>query len=262
MTAYGLFSTFVLEQFKDNTAIVVTLTFLIFLTFYLVKKVHVTTHQRDDNSVNDRSTPAYTACSSPECVRCQRYNDVGLKALHNFNHYVLANANSASKLSRIKDSLEERAATEGSIEWDNDLQQPNVFYTRGLAAKPFYQTSPSPLRSTVTEMEDHWLDVFDEFCMMYDNLCRGEFEGWHTNNTENGQWSVFSLINQGAKNIENCKICPLTTKLLEKEANNIMSGCLFGNALFSVLYPGTHINEHYGPTNVRLRCHLGNYPHF
>ena len=35
-----------------------------------------------------------------------------------------------------------------------------------------------------------------------------------------------------------------------------MKDCLFGYQFFSALKPGTKIDEHTGPTNARLRCHL------
>ena len=32
---------------------------------------------------------------------------------------------------------------------------------------------------------------------------------------------------------------------------------IFGSAFFSLLRPGTHLRSHCGPTNARLRVHLG-----
>jgi len=37
----------------------------------------------------------------------------------------------------------------------------------------------------------------------------------------------------------------------------IASGCALGYVYFSVLTPGSHIASHCGPSNVRLRAHLG-----
>ena len=33
--------------------------------------------------------------------------------------------------------------------------------------------------------------------------------------------------------------------------------CTRGQVKFSVMYPGTHVHPHTGPTNCRLRAHLG-----
>lgn len=66
---------------------------------------------------------------------------------------------------------------------------------------------------------------------------------------------VFHLFNQGEKVLENCACCPNTVEIIES-IGPFIKGCAFGNALFSVLKPGTHITPHYGPTNCRIRCHL------
>ena len=36
-----------------------------------------------------------------------------------------------------------------------------------------------------------------------------------------------------------------------------MKGVVFGNALISVLEPRSSIAPHCGPTNLRVRCHIG-----
>jgi aspartate beta-hydroxylase len=32
---------------------------------------------------------------------------------------------------------------------------------------------------------------------------------------------------------------------------------IFGLIYFSLLFPGVHVKSHFGPTNIRLRIHLG-----
>eukprot|EP00163_Fabomonas_tropica_P032768 TRINITY_DN835_c0_g1_i19.p1 TRINITY_DN835_c0_g1~~TRINITY_DN835_c0_g1_i19.p1 ORF type:complete len:131 (+),score=8.32 TRINITY_DN835_c0_g1_i19:68-460(+) len=61
--------------------------------------------------------------------------------------------------------------------------------------------------------------------------------------------------NQGIRQEENCQQCPFTTQLLE-QIDDLMTECVFGNAFFSIISPGTHITPHCGPTNVRLRTHV------
>ena len=39
--------------------------------------------------------------------------------------------------------------------------------------------------------------------------------------------------------------------------DSIMNGCAFGNIFFSMLPAKSIIQVHRGPTNIRLRCHLG-----
>jgi hypothetical protein len=69
-----------------------------------------------------------------------------------------------------------------------------------------------------------------------------------------GQWSVLFLYERGRKNEHNCSLCPETVAVIE--ANRTVR-TLGGLAYFSRLEPGTRIAPHTGPTNMRLRCHLG-----
>jgi aspartate beta-hydroxylase len=68
------------------------------------------------------------------------------------------------------------------------------------------------------------------------------------------QWSVLFLYQRGRKNADNCSRLPETFAVIE--ANRTVRD-LVGFAYFSILAPGTHVAPHAGPTNMRLRCHLG-----
>lgn len=69
-----------------------------------------------------------------------------------------------------------------------------------------------------------------------------------------GTWRIFPLIELGKRNDENCGKCPVTASIIERHgaARSISSA-----AYFSILAPKTHVAAHRGPTNMRLRCHLG-----
>jgi hypothetical protein len=81
---------------------------------------------------------------------------------------------------------------------------------------------------------------------------------WLKNDTPNGQWQVFHLINQGRVVENNVAVCERTFALISS-FKSVMNRNVFGNAMFSVVNPGTTISTHYGPTNIRIRCHLGMY---
>jgi aspartate beta-hydroxylase len=68
---------------------------------------------------------------------------------------------------------------------------------------------------------------------------------------EHGDWLTMYLQREGAETSAQCKQAPKTAKIVRSLAR----GC--GHALFSVLEPGTHILPHCGPSNFRLRLHLG-----
>ena len=69
-----------------------------------------------------------------------------------------------------------------------------------------------------------------------------------------GRWSVLFLYRAGQKNGDNCRRLPETVAVIEA---NRTARSLAGGAYFSVLAPGTRVAPHEGPTNMRLRCHLG-----
>lgn len=84
---------------------------------------------------------------------------------------------------------------------------------------------------------------------------------WTVNDSSpQGDWRVFQILNQGVWNPillrdgcsnkeEPCR------KLLELIQNipGLLNNCLFGNAFISKIYPGTSIEPHCGPTNIRHR---------
>lgn len=132
-----------------------------------------------------------------------------------------------------------------------DLQQPNILFVHELTALPIW--TDEDFFSDVTILESKVDDILQEFNHAYLNLWPS---GWLINNTPTGEWAVFHLINQGVPVKKSCDECPLTYDVI-----NQLVGCMksnvFANVSFSVVQPGTHISPHYGPTNVRIRCHLG-----
>nr|KAF6354313.1 aspartate beta-hydroxylase domain containing 1 [Myotis myotis] len=54
----------------------------------------------------------------------------------------------------------------------------------------------------------------------------------------------------------NCRRCPGAYRAL-RGLRSFMSANSFGNAGFSVLLPGARLEGRCGPTNARVRCHLG-----
>jgi len=104
--------------------------------------------------------------------------------------------------------------------------------------------------------------------VLMDEYLQSQFNGgqWQTNdssmvNPEADQhsqsklWEVLYLMNQGQWMHDNIQRCPNTFALV-KNIPGLMQGSMFGNIFFSVLYPGTKIDEHCGPTNLRHRMHF------
>jgi aspartate beta-hydroxylase len=69
-----------------------------------------------------------------------------------------------------------------------------------------------------------------------------------------GDWKVAFLFESGRKVAENCDRLPITTSILERHDCVRRSG---GLIYISRLAAGSRVAPHKGPTNLRLRCHLG-----
>jgi hypothetical protein len=69
-----------------------------------------------------------------------------------------------------------------------------------------------------------------------------------------GNWNVLFFHERGRRNEEVCARCPVTSRVI---GSHRTVSTLAGLCYVSRLAPGTHITAHRGPTNLRLRCHLG-----
>lgn len=74
----------------------------------------------------------------------------------------------------------------------------------------------------------------------------------------NGGWDWNSYILKGKRQTEFAVRCPRTVEILESFRGNagLMSQTPFSFAFFSTLKSGANIAPHYGPCNLRIRCHF------
>jgi aspartate beta-hydroxylase len=69
-----------------------------------------------------------------------------------------------------------------------------------------------------------------------------------------GDWDVAFFYERGRRNDANCAACPVTAHGIDSyPAMRTHAGLIYA----SRMKPGTHIDPHRGPTNLRVRCHLG-----
>jgi aspartyl/asparaginyl beta-hydroxylase (cupin superfamily) len=70
-----------------------------------------------------------------------------------------------------------------------------------------------------------------------------------------GDWNIFEILSDGRVNATGSALAPRTSRTLMSlpEVTTNPNGL----AYFSVLSPGVHIKPHCGPTNSRIRIHLG-----
>jgi aspartate beta-hydroxylase len=72
---------------------------------------------------------------------------------------------------------------------------------------------------------------------------------------ESGRWDQLIFYQDGRRYRQACEMFPVTAELLKAIPEATTE--TWGIAALSWLYPGTHILPHCGPTNARLRVHLG-----
>jgi aspartate beta-hydroxylase len=116
-----------------------------------------------------------------------------------------------------------------------------------LEAKPWHDASTFELARDLERMAP---EIIREFEALDKTKLHPETERIR----REGSWDVFMLFERGKKRQENCALFPVTTSIIEshKTVRNLV-----GLVYFSRMAPGTIIAPHKGPTNMRLRCHLG-----
>lgn len=131
--------------------------------------------------------------------------------------------------------------------------QRSLYNVNHLKARPFWTLAETGYKHEFRTLEQNWEKIRDE------GLSTLNVHGYFTNESENlrdtGVWKQFELFARGKRNNENCKRAPFTCKLIETFP--AARFCKRGQVKFSVMHPNTHVWPHCGPTNCRLRAHLG-----
>ncbi|XP_045077350.1 aspartyl/asparaginyl beta-hydroxylase isoform X10 [Coregonus clupeaformis] len=132
--------------------------------------------------------------------------------------------------------------------------QRSLYNVDGLKAQPWWTPKDTGYLDLVKTLERNWRTIRDEALSVMDKTT-GLFVPEEENLREKGEWGQFTLWQQGKKAGESCRSVPKTCGLLERYPE--ATGCKRGQIKFSVMQPGTHVWPHTGPTNCRLRMHLG-----
>jgi aspartate beta-hydroxylase len=129
---------------------------------------------------------------------------------------------------------------------EDDPQRALSFYP-GLRSQPWWDPQEFPL---VRALEAAAAEIAAEFGAL-DPLA---FHAERERIRREGSWDVFLLFERGRKRDERCALVPTTTRIIEEHSTlRTQAGLVY----FSRLAPGSIVAPHRGPTNVRLRCHLG-----
>ncbi|XP_044032038.1 aspartyl/asparaginyl beta-hydroxylase isoform X8 [Siniperca chuatsi] len=132
--------------------------------------------------------------------------------------------------------------------------QRSLYNVDGLKAQPWWTPKETGYTDLVKTLERNWKTIRDEALAVMDQNT-GSFIPEEENLREKGEWGQYTLWQQGKKAGNACQGVPKTCSLLERYPE--ATGCKRGQIKFSVMQPGTHVWPHTGPTNCRLRMHLG-----
>ncbi|CAK6984724.1 aspartyl/asparaginyl beta-hydroxylase, partial [Scomber scombrus] len=132
--------------------------------------------------------------------------------------------------------------------------QRSLYNVNGLKAQPWWTPKETGYTDLVKMLERNWKTIRDEALAVMDQNT-GLFVPEEENLREKGEWGQYTLWQQGRKAGSACQTVPKTCSLLERYSE--ATGCKRGQIKFSVMQPGTHVWPHTGPTNCRLRMHLG-----
>ena len=187
-----------------------------------------------------------SSCPNPNCIRCHRYRHVQRTAIQRLP-YICKDIRvryPSLEVDRVVTSITKHPPSSSPF----PKQAPTVLFVHGLSSKPF-----------VTDMYPNVVEVFSTMFITstFLNTVLHEIHSvskdlWTRNDTPRGYWLVLSMLNQGTWNDHVTKMCPILTQFIQSIPNRLEK-CLFGNAFVSCIEPGTCIEPHCGPTNVRHR---------
>jgi aspartate beta-hydroxylase len=99
-------------------------------------------------------------------------------------------------------------------------------------------------------LEAHAQEIRDELMTLDPMAFHSEAERIQ----RSGDWDVAFFYERGRRQDEICDQCPITTRGIEAyPAMRTLAGLIY----VSRMGGGTHVQPHRGPTNLRVRCHLG-----
>jgi aspartyl/asparaginyl beta-hydroxylase (cupin superfamily) len=126
-------------------------------------------------------------------------------------------------------------------------ERPSMSRYPGLRSQPWYDASAIP---AARELERAAPQIIAEFGRIDPDAFAPENEPI----VRKGAWDVFILYERGRRHDERCRLLPIVSAIVEQH-RTIRS--LAGLVYFSRLAPHSRVAPHSGPTNMRVRVHLG-----
>ena len=128
-----------------------------------------------------------------------------------------------------------------------NAERPMLPFYPGLRAEPWHDPRAFPI---VADLERLAPEIAAEAMALDPDHFQEEAEAL----PRTGRWGVGFLLEMGRRNEDNLAKCPAVRWIVEHHRTlTTQAGLMY----FSCLGPGAKVAPHHGPTNVRLRCHLG-----
>ncbi|KAM3967531.1 LOW QUALITY PROTEIN: aspartyl beta-hydroxylase [Aphomia sociella] len=128
--------------------------------------------------------------------------------------------------------------------------QRSLYNVPRLRSQSWWDIEKTPYVKLARALENSWKDILRE-----GKAAAAVYEEEKEGLRERGEWSQLDLFVRGQEVPNRCKRAPVTCSIVRAEAAAV--GCRRGQIKFSSMEPGTHVRPHVGPTNCRLRMHLG-----
>lgn len=150
-----------------------------------------------------------------------------------------------------------------SCGWTDPLQRPGYMARVGLSSVPHTPRENHP--PWCRAIENNWIHILNEYNHLtanplnFSNVGSGQRGSGHDDHlvVSGRSWKEYVLFGTGSKQHDND--APLTKNLVRTHVPDAvrLAEAGGGEVIFSVLAPGTHIQAHCGPTNLRWTAHLG-----
>uniref|UniRef100_A0A182PNF1 Aspartyl/asparaginy/proline hydroxylase domain-containing protein n=1 Tax=Anopheles epiroticus TaxID=199890 RepID=A0A182PNF1_9DIPT len=134
------------------------------------------------------------------------------------------------------------------------LYQRSLYNVDGLKSRPFWTEQQTTYTTELELIRSKWKEIRDEGLKLLNSA--GVFVNESENLRDRGDWKQLELFSRGARVERNCARAPFTCRLVEQYFPAART-CKRGQVKFSVMHPATHVWPHCGPTNCRIRAHLG-----
>lgn len=133
-----------------------------------------------------------------------------------------------------------------SFRFENEKQKPHSFYV------PYLSSTAYPFREHDKYskfLEENVETITQEFMKVFELEVGTPSQAL----VQQGKWNTFPLMRAASLFSKNIEKCPKTWSIVQQcpLLNDVRGG-----VYFSIIYPGTRISPHCGPSNLKLRYHL------